>query len=308
MIESHWWKLCAPPPVTLLLLWGGQSTTSYLQNCPRLAYNQYTSARIVFSLNLMCLRFSFDAFLETRMWRICDRNETRDQERNGRSRFHYASDCFVPVHAHIHETLSTILVGMDGLIKTGSLRISEISSSATPDWTLHREWFGHEILFLQLCRYISMTYSINGGMSELSSTHDKTGDMDYTRVTDSKGCVDSRVLGSSAMHSKCIRTSWRQVKLWSYWSFRGLKKKERKKEKRNRLTCHLCDRIIILKTGFLLEWSFRCCLRPVCNLHQFRLLRRDRNQFSSLCGGKLLGLCPYPLLVVHPVLTETQNR
>lgn len=46
---------------------------------------------------------------------------------------------------------------------------------------------------------------------------------------------------------------------------------------------------------------------PVCNLYQFRLLWRDRGQLSSLCGGKLLGLCPYPLLIVHPVLTETQR-
>lgn len=52
-----------------------------------------------------------------------------------------------------------------------------------------------------------MTYSINGGMSEFSSTHDKTGDIDYTRVTNSKGRVDSRVLGSSAMHQKCINIS-----------------------------------------------------------------------------------------------------
>lgn len=55
----------------------------------------------------------------------------------------------------------------------------EISYSATT-WTSHRErGSGHEILFLQLCRYISMTYSINGGMTELCCTHDKTGDMDY---------------------------------------------------------------------------------------------------------------------------------
>lgn len=80
------------------------------------------------------------------------------------------------------------------------IRIYEISSSATTDFTLHREWFGHDVFFLQLCQYISMTYSINGGMSEHCSTHEKTGDMDYTRVTNSKGCVDSRVLGSSAMH------------------------------------------------------------------------------------------------------------
>lgn len=32
-----------------------------------------------------------------------------------------------------------------------------------------------------------MTYSINGGMNDLSSTHGKTGDVDYTRVTNGKG-------------------------------------------------------------------------------------------------------------------------
>lgn len=88
--------------------------------------------------------------------------------------------------------------------------------------------------------------------------------------------------------------------------FKKRKKEEGKKE--NRLTCHLCNSIIILKTGFLLEWSFRCCLPPVWNPYQFRLLWQDRGQHSSLCGGKLLGLCPYPLLIVHPVLTETQKH
>lgn len=80
------------------------------------------------------------------------------------------------------------------------------------------------------------------------------------------------------------------------------------KAKMNSLACHLCGRVIILKTGFLLEWSFRCCLPPVCNLHQLRLLRRDTGQLSPLCGGKLLGLCPYPLLIVHPVLTGTHKQ
>lgn len=37
---------------------------------------------------------------------------------------------------------------------------------------------------------------------------------------------------------------------------------------------------------------------------RFRLLRPGRGHLSALCGGKLLGLRPYPLLVVHPVLTE----
>lgn len=168
-------------------------------------------------MSLMCWRYFSDVFLETVIWWICDKNETRDQEHNERIYLRWTSDCFVMVHAHIHETLSTILAGFDGLIKTGRSRISEVSSSATTDWTLHRVWFGHEILFLQLCRYISMTYSINGGMSGFSSTHGKTEDMEYTRVINSKGCVDSRVLGSSAMHYKCINISWRQVKLWSYW-------------------------------------------------------------------------------------------
>lgn len=99
-----------------------------------------------------------------------------------------------------------------------------------------------------------MTYSINGGMSEHCSTHDKTGDMDYTRVTNSKGRVDSRVLESSAMHSKCIHISLRQEEMMILLNF-CCYKTERKKE--NRLTCHLRSSIIILKSGFLLELSFR---------------------------------------------------
>lgn len=36
--------------------------------------------------------------------------------------------------------------------------------------------------------------------------------------------------------------------------------------------------------------------------------RWDGGRRSSLCGCKLLGLCPDPLLIVHPVLTETRKR
>lgn len=107
-----------------------------------------------------------------------------------------------------------IFPGFDALIKSGRLQIGKHSAMA--DSTLHREWFWHEILFLKRCQYISMIYRINGGMSELSSTHVKTGDMDYTRVTNSKGHDDSRVSMMISYALKCINISWRQVKLWSF--------------------------------------------------------------------------------------------
>jgi len=103
-------------------------TVDWCCNCHCLAYNQYTSARIVFYLNLMSWRYSFDAFLVTQMRWICDKNGVkRAQWKN------WLPLCVVPVHAHIHETLSTILVEFDCLIKTVKLRIYEISSSA-PNW------------------------------------------------------------------------------------------------------------------------------------------------------------------------------
>ena len=76
---------------------------------------------------------------------------------------------------------------------------------------------------------------------------------------------------------------------------------------RNRLVCHLCNSII-LKNGFLLEWSFSSFLPPVWYHCRLRLLRRDRGQRFTLSGGELLGLCPYPLLIIHPVLTETDQQ
>lgn len=73
-------------------------------------------------------------------------------------------------------------------------------------------------------------------------------------------------------------------------------KKERSKETRHRpVTCTL----LILETDLLLEWSVRSC-------PSVTFLASARR--SSLCGGKLLGLCPYPLLIVHPVLTEAHER
>lgn len=56
--------------------------------------------------------------------------------------------------------------------------------------------------------------------------------------------------------------------------------------------------VLILETGFLLEWSVRGC-PSVTFLASAHL--------SSLCGGELLGLRPYPLLIVHPVLTEAHT-
>lgn len=110
----------------------------------------------------------------------------------------FTSKNFVQVHAHIHETLSTILLGLDKNWEFKNKRNLLLCHNRLN--ITQREWFGHEILFLQLCRYIRMIYSLHGATSELGSTRDKTGDMDYTRVTKSKGRVDSRVLGSSAMH------------------------------------------------------------------------------------------------------------
>lgn len=70
-------------------------------------------------------------------------------------------------------------------------------------------------------------------------------------------------------------------------------RQERKKKRNKAQVCHLCC-VLILETELLLEWSARCCL-SVTFLASAGL--------SSLCRGELLGLCPYPLLIVHPVLT-----
>lgn len=113
-----------------------------------LAYNQ------VPGLSFTWLRILFMLFRKLRWW-ICDRNETRDQENNGRIHFHCSSECFVPVPARNHETLSTIPGGLilQEKKKTGSLTINIISTSATSERTTHRvAW-----TFLQLCRYDIMT-------------------------------------------------------------------------------------------------------------------------------------------------------
>lgn len=56
------------------------------------------------------------------------------------------------------------------------------------------------------------------------------------------------------------------------------------------LTCHLWNGAKVQKSWSLLEWSF--------GFDQVRL-----PSVPDLCGCKLLGLGPDPLLVIHPVLT-----
>lgn len=104
-----------------------------VHNYHRSASSRYTSARIVFCLNLTCYQYSFDAFLETQMWWMCDRNKTRDREHNWRIYFQELCPSSCPY------SWNTIYNTCGVWLKTGSLRTSEISSSATTDWSLHRE-------------------------------------------------------------------------------------------------------------------------------------------------------------------------
>lgn len=192
MDDFNWVVEAKPWSMRLSHLWFFPLT---VHNYHRSACSWYTSARIVFCLNLTCCQCSFDAFLETQMWRMCDRNKTRDWEHNWRIYFQELCPSLCPY------SWNTIYNTCGVRLKTGSLRTKRKLLLCHNRLNItQREWLGHEILFLQLCWYIRMIYSIDGGTSELGSTHDKTADMDYTRVTKSKGRVDSRVLGSSAMH------------------------------------------------------------------------------------------------------------
>lgn len=121
------------------------------------------------------------------------------------------------------------------------------------------------------------------------------------RVTNSKRCVWQ--LYASRMHPYFWKTGKIKVSLFT----NGRKKKRKRERKRTGLLCRLWSRIIILKTQFLLEWSFWSCPPPLFACHE-RQTRWDGGRRSSLCGCKLLGLCPDPLLIVHPVLTETRRR
>lgn len=116
------------------------------------------------------------------------------------------------------------------------------------------------------------------------------------RVTNSKCRVDSYAL---RMHPHFWKTG--KIKVFSFNN--GRKEKEKKNKKKKPQACFVTCEVLILETRFLLEWSF---LKPPASrlfVTRGRLggMEADRR---SLCGRKLLGLCPDPLLVVHPVLTE----
>lgn len=72
-----------------------------------------------------------------------------------------------------------------------------------------------------------------------------------------------------------------------------------KKKGRNRFVCHPRSCVILRSDSCWSGPSGAACLL---------LLKQDRVQRSSLCGGKLLGLRPHTFLIVHPVLTETQTE
>lgn len=90
---------------------------------------------------------------------------------------------------------------------------------------------------------------MNGGMSRLYSTHDKTGD--YTRVTNNK-----RHVLTAEDHQRCLQNAYTFIvegQMMNVLSFK-------KRTKRGELTgsCHPFNNKRILKTEFLLEWSVRC--------------------------------------------------
>lgn len=116
------------------------------------------------------------------------------------------------------------------------------------------------------------------------------------------------------MDGRCLRESyWQQFSAWSatgnaflifLFYFTEKKRIVEKLRRRKGLACHLRDSKILLKDGFLLEWSFKRCLPPAWR----QTAGQHRGELCPLCGGKLLGLRPYPLLIVHPVLTGIKRQ
>lgn len=176
-------------------LWCGHWTAP-LPTLPLIAAAELVSARIVFFCSYCVDIFSSFFGGETLMWRLCDRNERGDCEHKERSDFHCASD----LSQFMSVLMKHYLQYFWGLIKTGRLWLGKHCSSATTHQHYTESGFDVKSYFYSAVLTLAWFYRINGGMSELRSTHDKSGDMDYTRVTKSKGHVDSRNLGSSAMH------------------------------------------------------------------------------------------------------------
>lgn len=96
-------------------------------------------------------QFSLSALCQMVCLCICHDNETAGRENKGRTDRLLLCFCFVTVRAHIHETLSTVLLASDGLIKRVRLPKGQISAEH------HTEWVGHGVLLLQLCQHISHT-------------------------------------------------------------------------------------------------------------------------------------------------------
>lgn len=180
-------------------------------------------------------------------------------------------------HPHSPNTGYSTPEAVDGLIK--KCKVTN-RSNLNRCWRLH--WVGC-LTFPALSEW----HNFNGGVTKL--------ELWIVHITNIR-----LTAGSSAMHWKCVNTGslfffWGQGKIYDLIEF--------SKEKQAHLL-PVSKNIFRIYLEYLKVDSYwsgpsgAACLLLVSSL--FRL---DRGHLSTLCGGKLLGLRPYPLLIVHPVLT-----